>query len=220
MICYYFNIILKYKAMKSKTLVKFINDSFKFFGKEEDALQVDDVKPIVSVVHAAFNLIRYFFVQNANIAPLISTALFNARENTDYLQSDDEMVQCAIDVAASGISGFTAFGPAYALVSAGITGARCGIKLLDNGNMLSSIADAADALNNAHYTSNLFIRGFEVIKSGYAAGKLIDAVRVNVEEKLTSYVWSNEDYIPELFSGMLCGNAASQKAVIIPHEDI
>ena len=211
-----------YLSENYKTLTRFANDASKFLGQKEDILQADDIKPIASATHVASSVFRAFFGQDVGmIMPLINTALFNAREHTDYLKSDNEIVQCAIDMAASSISGFIMFNPVSALISTGITGARCGIKLLDNSDMLLSIADAADAVNDAYYATNPLIRGIELIKfgyAGYAAGNLTDIT--NAAEKLTSYICNDESYIPELFSRMLCNNATDQEAVMNMHTDI
>ena len=211
-----------YLSENYKTLTRFANDASKFLGQKEDILQADDIKPIASATHVASSVFRAFFGQDVGmIMPLINTALFNAREHTDYLKSDNEIVQCAIDMAASSISGFIMFNPVSALISTGITGARCGIKLLDNSDMLLSIADAADAVNDAYYATNPLIRGIELIKfgyAGYAAGNLTDIT--NAAEKLTYYICNDESYIPELFSRMLCNNATDQEAVMNMHTDI
>ena len=156
-----------YLAENYKILTHFANDvAEQITGEEGNIIEESSVKTLASVAHAGFSVLNAY--ANRDVKPVINTVLFNTKEHTDFLKSDNAFVQCGIDIATSTVSSLVTFNLFNAGIGAGITVSKCAIKYFQGEeSILLPILDAADAVNDFANASNYLIQAVELIKLGY-----------------------------------------------------
>lgn len=161
-----------YFAENYKVLVKSVNILNKWITKANSDLVAEDglVKVLSTTVHGLFSALNAY--SNNGVSPIVNTLLFNIKEHTNLLNSDNPAVQCGIDIGRSIISGLATFNIYSAAINAVTTGVKCGIQYYAPENKYSSVLlssfDAISTAANYMSASNILIKGLELLKFAHA----------------------------------------------------
>ena len=171
-----------YLAGNYKVITRAVNDTWKVGSKTFSLIRGDNeegasakvidengswVKGIASASHTGFSIANAYF--SKGYPPLVDTVLFNARENTDLLKSDNAVTQCVMDILSSTISHLVTFNLYGAGISAGLGVTKYIIKsTLGEQSVLLPVIEVADTINDFANASNVVIKSVEALKFTYS----------------------------------------------------
>ncbi|MDZ5761782.1 hypothetical protein Cyrtocomes_00140 [Candidatus Cyrtobacter comes] len=162
-----------YLIENSNTIVRVLNDSHyqydKYFGTEynngtehTELIDADGgyLRAGLNIFHTGFSLAYGFY--SHSVVPIVSTAVYTIKGNTDFLKSDNPYIQCFMDASTAPIAQLVTFNPYGAAITAGLGSAKCVLP-----ESLQPVIRVAQNVNDLANSANVVIQTVEGVKFIY-----------------------------------------------------